>query len=76
MQFLPLLTILFIGLKLTHYIDWAWFWVLLPMLIPLFIVGIWFAVLLILSLVVVILEKKNVARRLRDRPSWSRKRPF
>ena len=25
-----LLTILFIGLKLTNYIDWSWWWVLSP----------------------------------------------
>lgn len=28
--FVGLLTILFIGLKLTHYIDWSWWWVLSP----------------------------------------------
>jgi len=27
---LGLLGLLFIGLKLTHYIDWSWWWVLLP----------------------------------------------
>lgn len=26
----PLLTILFIGLKLTNYITWSWLWVLSP----------------------------------------------
>lgn len=31
--FTGLLTILFIGLKLTGYIDWSWWWVLSPMLI-------------------------------------------
>jgi hypothetical protein len=30
--FVGLLTILFIGLKLTGYIDWSWFWVLSPIL--------------------------------------------
>ena len=30
-SFLNLLTILLIGLKLTGYIDWPWFVVLLPM---------------------------------------------
>lgn len=25
------LTVLFIGLKLTHYIDWSWWWVLSPL---------------------------------------------
>ena len=29
--FSGLLTILFIGLKLTHYIDWSWWWVLSPL---------------------------------------------
>lgn len=28
--FVGLLTILFIGLKLTHYIDWSWWWVWSP----------------------------------------------
>lgn len=32
--FLPLLTIVFITLKLTGYITWSWFWVLSPILIP------------------------------------------
>ena len=38
--FLTLLTILFIGLKLTGHIDWSWFWVLSPMLIPLIILSV------------------------------------
>jgi len=29
-----LLTVLFIGLKLTHVIDWSWWWVLSPMWMP------------------------------------------
>lgn len=29
-MFLHLLTLLFIGLKLTGQIDWNWFWVLSP----------------------------------------------
>lgn len=32
--FFSLLTILFIGLKLTKQIDWTWFWVLSPTLLP------------------------------------------
>jgi ABC-type polysaccharide/polyol phosphate export permease len=32
--FFGLLTIVFIVLKLTGYIDWHWFWVLSPVLIP------------------------------------------
>lgn len=30
-SFASLLTILFIGLKLTGYIDWSWWWVLSPL---------------------------------------------
>lgn len=30
--FFGLLTILFIGLKLTNYIDWSWWWVLSPII--------------------------------------------
>jgi hypothetical protein len=38
--FLTLLTLLFIYLRLTKAIDWHWFWVLSPILIPLIIAGI------------------------------------
>lgn len=33
-----LLTVLFIGLKLGHVIDWSWWWVLSPLWIPLAVV--------------------------------------
>ena len=33
-SFLGLLTLLFIGLKLTGYITWSWIWVLAPLWIP------------------------------------------
>lgn len=32
--FCGLLTILFVGLKLTNYIDWSWWWILAPMWMP------------------------------------------
>lgn len=32
--FVGLLTVLFIGLKLTGYIGWSWWWVLSPIWIP------------------------------------------
>lgn len=31
----PLLTVLFVGLKLTGYIAWPWLWVLAPVWMPL-----------------------------------------
>lgn len=33
--FAGMLAILFIGLKLTHHIEWSWVWVLSPLWIPL-----------------------------------------
>ena len=36
--FFGLLCILFIGLKLTHFIEWSWFWVLFPITFPLLVV--------------------------------------
>lgn len=29
-----LLTVLFVGLKLTNYINWSWWWILSPLWIP------------------------------------------
>lgn len=40
-----LLTVLFVGLKLTNYIDWSWWWVLSP---------IWVSVTLVLFSIVII----------------------
>jgi len=38
--FADVLTIVFIILKLTEYIDWSWFWVLSPILIEFIIIFI------------------------------------
>ena len=46
------LTVLFIGLKLTHYIDWSWWWVLSPLWI-----GVSVALLVFLIALVVIVAK-------------------
>ena len=55
---LPILTIVFLVLKLTGNIDWSWFWVLSPTLIPLCVfacglamIGLGVAVSFIYSLV-------------------------
>lgn len=37
---LNLLTILFVGLKLTGHIDWSWFFVILPTIVQMFITGV------------------------------------
>lgn len=54
--FLPLLTILFIGLKLTGYINWSWWWVLAPIWIPIAIVLV-ILIIVLLGLVLVELVK-------------------
>ena len=50
---LPLLTTLFVGLKLTGNIDWSWVWVLSPLWVPFAIAA---AVLVIGFFVFLILE--------------------
>lgn len=37
-SFIGMLTILFIGLKLSNQIDWSWWWVLSPLWMPISIV--------------------------------------
>lgn len=34
MSFFAVLALLFIGLKLTDYVDWSWVWVLSPLWLP------------------------------------------
>lgn len=43
-----LLTVLFIGLKLTNHIDWSWWWVLSPLWIGLAIGVVVLIIVLIL----------------------------
>lgn len=38
--FVGMLTVLFIGLKLTGFIDWSWWWVLAPIWITAIIVAL------------------------------------
>ena len=40
--FLPLLAILFIGLKLSGHIAWSWWWVLAPLWIPVVVIALVF----------------------------------
>lgn len=54
--FCGLLTVLFIGLKLTGYIAWSWWWVLSPLWLPTVVV---LGILLIGGLLVII---SNAAR--------------
>ena len=60
---LGLLTILFIGLKLTGNISWSWFWVLSPILIP---NGL-FILVLIIIFALEKLEEKNLLNWIRSK---------
>jgi predicted tellurium resistance membrane protein TerC len=40
MKTIHALTLLFIGLKLSHHIDWSWWWVLSPTILWVSVVGI------------------------------------
>lgn len=56
LNFTSLLTIVFITLKLTHYIDWSWYLVLLPLYGPLALLGVICVVVLILIFFCLVLE--------------------
>lgn len=47
-----LLTVLFIGLKLTNHIDWSWWWVLAPLWIPTSLVLLVIIILFILYCII------------------------
>ncbi len=47
--FVGLLTILFIGLKLTGYITWSWWWVLSPLWIPFVLAVLFLLTVLVLG---------------------------
>ena len=55
--FLGALTILFIALKLTHVIDWSWWWVLSPIWIPIVAVLGVIAIVAIVILIVKVIKK-------------------
>lgn len=49
--FVSMLTVLFIGLKLTSHIDWSWWWVLSPLWLPVTVfLGILIVALIVLAL--------------------------
>lgn len=50
--FFGLLAILLIGLKLTGYVAWGWWWVLAPLWIPAaFALGVFIALIIYFSLI-------------------------
>jgi len=61
--FLILLTVLLMSLKLTDIIDWDWFWVLFPLLIPIIVIGGWFLFLGVFAALIIYVERQNRERR-------------
>lgn len=45
--FLGLLTVLFVGLKLTGFIDWSWWWVTAPIWAPITVLIIFLVIFLV-----------------------------
>jgi len=60
--FLSLLTVLFIGLKLTHYIDWSWWWVLSPLWIPLVVFVLLIILIIIATCIDVLKDSKKSSK--------------
>ena len=58
-----MLTILFIGLKLTNHINWDWLWVLSPLWIPIACLLGTAAVLFLLGGIALLIHKAREARR-------------
>jgi hypothetical protein len=58
-----LLGIVFIVLKLTHYIDWSWLWVLSPFWIP---VSIFLGVMLVYLLIILIILIKFSINKIKE----------
>jgi hypothetical protein len=56
--FTGLLTLVFITLKLTKYIDWSWWWVLSPIWISLLLFVLGFTLLVLVKSILKILNKK------------------
>lgn len=52
--FTGLLTVLFVGLKLTNVITWSWWWVLSPIWIPILLLII---ILIIAAIFIAVMEK-------------------
>lgn len=47
-----LLMVLFVGLKLANVIEWSWLWVFSPIWIPLVLMGLMFAVVGIVAMII------------------------
>ena len=61
--FLGLLTLVFIVLKLTHYINWSWVWVLSPLWLGWVVVTAILFVLALIGIGKIKMKSKNASLR-------------
>lgn len=61
--FIGLLTIVFITLKLTHFIDWTWKWVLAPIWIPFALIAVFVALMFIGAIANHILKQRAYKKK-------------
>lgn len=54
---IPILTIIFVIFKLTSIINWSWWWVFSPLLIPLTVVVIVWIICLVLAIIEILIKK-------------------
>lgn len=64
--FLGAFTLLFIGLKLGKVIDWSWWWVLSPSLIPIGLFVAFMSVVLTLAFIKYCLDARDRRNKLRN----------
>lgn len=64
LSFSSLLTVLFIGLKLTGHIEWSWLWVLSPIWIPAgLLLGIALLSLIVFTVLAVLKKRRRRNRK-------------
>jgi hypothetical protein len=61
--FVGLLTIVFITLKLTGYIDWSWWWVWSPIWVTVGVILAIFVVIIIAAVLDVFAKNRRIRRR-------------
>ena len=57
-SFAAALGLIFIVLKLTHFIDWSWLWVLAPFWIGIALWGAFIGILALFSFIAVIIKSR------------------
>lgn len=67
--FFGLLTILFIGLKLTSVIDWCWMWVVSPLWLPITVVvgiGLFISIIVLFVRIMKVIFKKKITKSVKE----------